>query len=293
MLIDSFLDYLRYERNYSENTIVGYGEDIAQLREYIQEENVSFDPAEVEPAQIREWVIYLMNAGYAASSVNRKLSSLRSFYRFLLRRGEVTKNPLLKIVAPKKKKALPVFYKESDMEKVLDVTNYDDDFWGCRDRLILEMFYSTGIRLSELVNLNNADVDIFSLQLKVTGKRNKQRLIPFGDVLKELILRYIDKRNEEFFGETAAFFLNKKGERLSKKSVYVLVKKNLSGVVTQKKRAPHALRHTFATAMLNGGAELGAVKDLLGHSSLAATEVYTHTTFEELKKNYKQAHPRA
>lgn len=293
MLTDSFLDYLRYERNYSEKTVLAYGEDISQLREFAQEEIGDFNPAEVTSELIREWIVSLMDKGYASTSVNRKLSSLRSFYKFLLKKKVVLVDPLRKITGPKNKKPLPSFLKENEMNRLLDDTDFGEGFEGCRDHLIIEMFYATGIRLSELIGLDDKDVDFSASLLKVTGKRNKQRLIPFGDELKEDMLEYVNVRNEQVLESGGAFFVRKNGERLYKNLVYNLVKRNLSKVVTLKKRSPHVLRHTFATTMLNNEAELGAVKELLGHSSLATTEIYTHTTFEELKKVYKQAHPRA
>ena len=293
MLTDSFLDYLRYERNYSEKTVLAYGEDISQLREFAQEEIGDFNPAEVTPELIREWIVSLMDKGYASTSVNRKLSSLRSFYKFLLKKKVILVDPLRKITGPKNKKPLPSFLKENEMNRLLDDTDFGEGFEGCRDHLIIEMFYATGIRLSELIGLDDKDVDFSASLLKVTGKRNKQRLIPFGDELKEGMLEYVNVRNEQVLESGGAFFVRKNGERLYKNLVYNLVKRNLSKVVTLKKRSPHVLRHTFATTMLNNEAELGAVKELLGHSSLATTEIYTHTTFEELKKVYKQAHPRA
>ena len=293
MLTDSFLDYLRYERNYSEKTVLAYGEDISQLREFAQEEIGDFNPAEVTPELIREWIVSLMDKGYASTSVNRKLSSLRSFYKFLLKKKVVLVDPLRKITGPKNKKPLPSFLKENEMNRLLDDTDFGEGFEGCRDHLIIEMFYATGIRLSELIGLDDKDVDFSASLLKVTGKRNKQRLIPFGDELKEGMLEYVNVRNEQVLESGGAFFVRKNGERLYKNLVYNLVKRNLSKVVTLKKRSPHVLRHTFATTMLNNEAELGAVKELLGHSSLATTEIYTHTTFEELKKVYTQAHPRA
>ena len=293
MLTDSFLDYLRYERNYSEKTVLAYGEDISQLREFAQEEIGDFNPAEVTPELIREWIVSLMDKGYASTSVNRKLSSLRSFYKFLLKKKVVLVDPLRKITGPKNKKPLPSFLKENEMNRLLDDTDFGEGFEGCRDHLIIEMFYAPGIRLSELIGLDDKDVDFSASLLKVTGKRNKQRLIPFGDELKEGMLEYVNVRNEQVLESGGAFFVRKNGERLYKNLVYNLVKRNLSKVVTLKKRSPHVLRHTFATTMLNNEAELGAVKELLGHSSLATTEIYTHTTFEELKKVYKQAHPRA
>ena len=293
MLIKSFLDYLRYERNYSEKTVLAYGEDIKQLQEFAQEEYGKFDPLEVEGELIREWIVSLMDRGYTSTSINRKLSSLRSFYKFLLRKGEVAVNPLQKITGPKNKKPLPAFLRESDMDRLLDEVDFGEGFKGCRDHMIIEMFYATGVRLSELIGLDNKDVDFSSSLIKVTGKRNKQRLIPFGEELKIAMTEYVDVRNEAVPVRTDAFFVRENGERLSRSIVENLVKRNLSKVVTLKKRSPHVLRHTFATTMLNHDAELGAIKELLGHESLATTEVYTHTTFEELKKVYNLAHPRA
>lgn len=293
MLIEAFLDYLRYERNYSDKTIKEYGTDIAQFRIFVQGEDTEFKPSEVQSGMVREWIISLMDQGLASSSVNRKLSSLRSFYKFLLKRGEVKVDPLRKTTGPKKNKPLPVFVKEVDMDKLLDETDFGEGFAGCRDRLIIETFYATGIRLSELIGLTDGDIDLIASTIKVTGKRNKQRIIPFGEELKKSLTEYFNIRSETVPVKANAFFIKENGEKLSKGLVYNIVKKNLSKVVTTKKRSPHVLRHTFATTMLNNEAELGAVKELLGHSSLAATEIYTHTTFEELKKVYKQAHPRA
>ena len=292
-LTDSFLDYLQYERNYSEETIKSYREELRQLEEFAREEIGDSAPSEVKAELVREWIVSLMDRGYTSTSINRKLSSLRSFYKFLLRKGEVAVNPLQKITGPKNKKPLPAFLRESDMDRLLDEVDFGEGFKGCRDHMIIEMFYATGVRLSELIGLDNKDVDFSSSLIKVTGKRNKQRLIPFGEELKIAMTEYVDVRNEAVPVRTDAFFVRENGERLSRSIVENLVKRNLSKVVTLKKRSPHVLRHTFATTMLNHDAELGAIKELLGHESLATTEVYTHTTFEELKKVYNLAHPRA
>ena len=292
-LTDSFLDYLQYERNYSEETIKSYREDLRQFEEFAREEIGDSAPSEVKAELVREWIVSLMDRGYTSTSINRKLSSLRSFYKFLLRKGEVCVNPLQKITGPKNKKPLPAFLRESDMDRLLDEVDFGEGFKGCRDHMIIEMFYATGVRLSELIGLDNKDVDFSSSLIKVTGKRNKQRLIPFGEELKNAMIEYVNVRNEIVQARTDAFFVRESGERLSRSIVENLVKRNLSKVVTLKKRSPHVLRHTFATTMLNHDAELGAIKELLGHESLATTEVYTHTTFEELKKVYNLAHPRA
>ena len=293
MLIKAFLDYLRLERNYSERTIVSYGTDLREFEEYLEETEAELDFTKVHADHVRNWISGLMDKGRTATSVNRKLSSLRSFYRFLLKKELVVVNPMLKIVGPKKEKPLPSFVREKDMDRLLDELSFGEGFEGCRDRVILEVFYATGVRLSELIGLNEADVDFSARLIKVTGKRNKQRLIPFGNELMEELLIYNKVRTETFPGGTEAFFVRKNGERMYPVQVYRLVKRNLSKVVTLKRRSPHVLRHTFATAMLNGNAELRAVQELLGHESLATTEIYTHATFEELKKVYEQAHPRA
>lgn len=293
LLTDSFLDYLRYERNYSDDTVKAYGEDIRQFQEFGGEGVGLQSPSEVVVDVVREWMIHLMNLGYATTSVNRKLSSLRSYYKYLLRKGEVKVDPLRKITGPKNKKNLPVFVKESEMNRLLDDEDFGEGFEGCRDHLVIAMFYATGMRLSELIGLDDGDVDFAASVIKVTGKRNKQRLIPFGEELRVEMETYVKQRDESVPVRSDAFFVRKTGERLYPNIVRKIVTRNLSKVVTVKKRSPHVLRHTFATSMLNHEAELGAIKELLGHESLATTEIYTHTTFEELKKVYNQAHPRA
>ena len=293
MLIDSFLKYLRFERNYSEKTIISYGIDLREFERYLKEVDAELDFTKVHADNVRNWIVHLMDNGCVTASVNRKLSSLRSFYRFLLRKKVISVSPLLKISGLKKKKTLPSFLKMEEMDRILDETSFGEGFEGCRDRMILEMFYATGMRLSELIGLDDADVDFSARLIKVTGKRNKQRLIPFGDELSDDLLKYIKVRDEALPEREKALFVLSNGNRMYPVAVYKLVRRNLSKVVTLKKKSPHVLRHTFATAMLNDHAELQSVKELLGHESLVTTEVYTHATFEELKKVYEQAHPRA
>jgi integrase/recombinase XerC len=294
MSIDSFLDYLRLERNYSDKTTNSYRNDLTQFEQFLKESpDYGSNVEDASPEAVREWVVWLMENGYNANSVNRKLSALRSFYKYLLKREVIQTDPMRKISCLKKSKPLPYFLKEEEANRAIDEVVYDDNFKGRRDRLIIEMFYATGIRESELIGLNDGDIDLDSMTLKVTGKRNKQRLVPFDRELKADIQQYIDVRNDEALRESDAFFTREDGRRLSASIVYSLVKKNLSKVTALKKRSPHVLRHTFATAMLNNEAELNAVKELLGHESLGTTQIYTHTTFESLKKTYKQAHPRA
>lgn len=293
MLIDSFLDYLRYERNYSGNTIEAYSKDLRQFEDYVKRNKEGiFVPEEVDAYIVRSWIVALMDEKISPVSVNRKLSSLKSFFKFLMKQGKISVNPLRLITGPKTKKPLPYFIKEKEMEMLLDGDGFGEDFEGVRDRLILEMFYDTGVRRSELVGIQDSDVDCESMQIRVTGKRNKQRLIPFAGGLKDLIQAYTEVRDREVGSGSGWFFVKKNGVQLSVNYVYRIVKDKLSEIPTLAKRSPHVLRHSFATSMLNNGAELNAVKELLGHSSLASTSVYTHTTFEELKKVY-HAHPRA
>lgn len=293
MLVDSFLDYLRYERNYSNYTIEAYSKDLRQFEEYVKLNKESvFVPGDVDADLVRSWIVSLMDEKISPVSVNRKLSSLKSFFKFLMKQGSISVNPLRLITGPKTKKPLPYFVRDKEMELLLDGDGFDEDFEGVRDRLVLEMLYDTGIRRSELIGIQDSDVDFGAMQIRVTGKRNKQRLIPFAEGLKNLIQAYTEVRNREVGSESGWFFVRKNGEQLSAGIVYTIVKKKLSEIPTLAKRSPHVLRHSFATSMLNNGAELNAVKELLGHSSLASTSVYTHTTFEELKKVY-HAHPRA
>lgn len=287
------MNYLKLERNYSDKTILSYGKDLEQFEKFLKKLDEKIKLETVDADLIRSWVIDLMDEKMAASSVNRKLSSLRSFYRYLLRKGLVQVDPVQKVTGPKKKKPLPTFVKEEDMNRLLDEVPFGDDFEGVRDKLILEVFYVTGVRRSELVALNDADIDYSASTIKVTGKRNKQRLIPFGDRLKGMLSTYQQLRDEMIPQRSEAFFVQKNGERVTAGLVYNMVKRDLSKVVTLKKRSPHVLRHSFATNMLNNRASLGAVKELLGHERLTTTEIYTHTTFEELKKEYEHAHPRA
>ena len=290
---EPFLDYLLYERNYAQGTVVNYKHDVGELQAFIEQENGDLSPAEVNAKLSRPWIVSLMDRGYKASTVNRKLSSIRSYFKFLLRKGELKADPSHVLSRLKTPKRLPVFLKESEMDRLLDDVDFGEGFEGCRDRMVIEMFYATGMRLSELVGIDDKDVDFYSSVIKVLGKRNKQRLIPFGKELEESMKHYAHARDEALPGHEGAFFVGKNGKRLSRATVARIVKRNLSKVTAVKKKSPHVLRHTFATVMLNHEAELGAIKALLGHESLATTEVYTHATFEELKKVYNQAHPRA
>lgn len=297
MLIDRFLQYIKYEKGYSSHTFVSYETDLSQFKKFVTErcgvEASALD--KVDSYLVREWIVSMMEAGMSASSVNRKLSTLKSFYAYLCKQGVVKKSPMGQVVSPKAKKRLPHFLREDEMSDMLSGSEqiFDEGFEGVRDELIMETFYTLGIRLSELVGLKDTDVDLQAQTVLVNGKRNKQRYVPFGEPLKNSILAYLSIRDKEVPNRSGSFFVRPSGEALYPMLVYRVVHKYITVVSSLSKRSPHVLRHTFATAMLNNGAELEAVKELLGHASLAATEVYTHTTFEQLQKNYKLAHPRA
>ena len=293
MFIESFLRYLQYEKNYSSHTVESYSNDISQFKYFVFGEEI-LDPKTVDSVWIRRWMVSLMNEGYSPLSVNRKLSSLKSFFKYLCKYKHIETSPVKNLRGPKVNKPLPHFVKDLDMSKLLSEWGETNPFEGERDKAILDVFYTTGIRCAELVGLKNEDVDFHAKLIKVNGKRDKQRLIPFSDNLKEVMQSYLNIRNETIDSpENNAFFVRKNGKKLSNAIVYSIVNKRLSDIPNLSKRSPHVLRHTFATSMLNNGADLNAVKELLGHASLSSTEVYTHTTFEELKKAYHQAHPRA
>ncbi|MBO4906276.1 MAG: tyrosine recombinase [Bacteroidaceae bacterium] len=293
MSIKPFLDYMRYERGLSEKTVEAYRDDLKAFEAFYKglEQTLTWDT--VDSDVVREWMVDMMERGQKSTSVNRRLSALRSCYRFMLSRGMVGKDPVHNIVSPKKERPLPSFVREQDMDALLDnKLAFPDNFEGCRDRLIIEMFYQTGIRLSELIGLNIEDVNVTARSIKVTGKGDKQRIVPFGEKLLYLINIYKEQRDRLVaICDAEAFFLNSKGRRVNARTLQNRVRQQLSLVTTQSKKSPHVLRHSFATAMLNHDANLQSVKELLGHSRLSTTEIYTHTTFEELKKVYQNAHP--
>ena len=292
-MIDMFLDYLRLERNYSPMTVISYRKDLEAFERFCQELDPQITWESVDTDVVRDWMEDMMDKGNAASSVNRRISALRSFYRFALRCGLVSKDPVHGLQGPRRQKPLPQFLKESEMEQLLDPAMWTDGYEDVLARTLIVTFYETGIRLSELTGRDDRDVDDVTCEPKVTGKRNKQRIIPFGKELEETLAAYRCVRDARTGDSSPTLFRTEKGERITNAQVRALVKKNLSKVSTLKKRTPHVLRHTFATAMLNHEAGLESVKKLLGHESLSTTEIYTHTTFEQLKKVYKNAHPRA
>ncbi len=294
MKTEDFLNYLRYERNRSELTVRRYGQCLRDFESYFKNRDSQLSWESVDSDVIRDWMESMMDKGDMASTVNNSLSAVRSFFRFALARGLVKSDPAHAVKGPKKQKPLPYFVREADMDRLIDLPQmWGDQYKDIRARTIIILFYETGIRLAELVGLNDEDVDFVSHQLKVTGKRNKQRIIPFGQELEQTLRHYMAMRDELPLHDKQALIQNDKGERMSRFQVEGIVKRCLSKVTTQKKRSPHVLRHSFATAMLNNGAGLESVQKLLGHESVATTEIYTHTTFEQLKKVYENAHPRA
>ncbi len=292
-MIEEFLNYLKFEKNRSQLTVSSYAEDLKLFEAYFRNLDSQLSWESVDSDIIRDWMESMMDKGNNATSINRRLSALRSLYRFALVRGLVSRDPARMVRGPKKAKPLPQFLKENEMDDLLDRMVTGAGFKEVRARAILALFYETGIRLSELTGLDDQAVDFDRCQIKVLGKRDKQRIIPFGEELREALLLYIKVRNGQVSQTGDALFVTEKGERMNGDQVRYLVKKYLSEGCTLKKRSPHVLRHTFATAMLNHKAGLESVKKLLGHESLSTTEIYTHTTFEQLKREYKNAHPRA
>ncbi len=292
-MIALFLKYLQYEKNYSFHTVLSYRNDLSEFSQFVNAESGDFNPLEINTKIIRHWIVSLVENGLSPRSVNRKISSLKSFYRFLNRRKITDINPVKKIESLKTDKKLPFFFKESELETVLIDENENTDFESCRNRMIIAMFYETGIRLSELIEMKESDVDLSAKNITVLGKRNKQRIIPFGNRLYDDIVAYKKMKDEQIGSSSHYFYVRKNGEKMYSKLVYQIVHDIMSTQSSLSKRSPHVLRHTFATSILNGGADINAVKELLGHASLAATQVYTHTTFEQLRNIYKQAHPRA
>jgi len=292
-MMKEFLQYLQYEKNYSSHTVLSYNTDLIQFCNFLNVESSQFNPNSVSSQQIQQWVLSLMSDDLSSRSLSRKISTLKSFWHFLLARGYSKQNPTLKIILPKTKKPIPAFFKENEMNAVLDNSLKPEDFEHIRNRLILETFYLTGIRLSELLNIENKDIDLSVGTIRVIGKRNKQRIIPIDKSLINDIERYIALRNESIDTFGSYLFVRNNGKKMYPKMLYNIVHESMSEVSSLHKRSPHVLRHTFATSLLNGGADINAVKELLGHSSLSATQVYTHTSFEELYNIYKHAHPRA
>lgn len=294
---ERFLDYLRFEKRSSVHTVTAYEIDLRQFSDYLAEQYQLTDLTEATHMIVRSWIVSLMEAGIDPRSVNRKITTLRTLYRFLIKTGRMQRSPMLKVQAPKTKKKLPEYIDEKKMEQLLQIEGEQPaDFMHFRNYLIIDFFYRTGVRLSEMIQLKVSDVNLYNLTITVLGKRNKVRQIPITLGFKSLIADYLGQR-KKFIGEMGTehpyFFVDNKGNQMSPGFVYTTVKNSISQVSTGQKRSPHVLRHSFATAMLNHGADINAIKELLGHSSLAATQVYTHNSIEKLKEIYKQAFPKA
>ncbi len=291
--IKNFIDYIRFEKRYAENTCIAYQNDLSEFQQFIENKFEVFSPDKVEQSFIRTWVHSFVSNKAVSTTIHRKISSVKSYYKYLLRNNIVSNNPLLTILLPKKLKRLPVFIDENKMSiGQTQINNELSTYQLLLQKLIMELFYQTGIRRNELVNLFFKNIDLHKQQIKVMGKRSKERVIPFGNDLKELISDYIAEKEKNNLPDEYLLY-KEDGKRIYDKWVYLLVNRELNAVTTLKKKSPHILRHSFATHLLNNGAEITSVKDLLGHTSLAATQVYTHNTIEKLKTTYKKAHPRA
>ncbi len=288
-----FLQYIQYIKHYSPHTVQSYRKDLEQFFLFCSLDAAA-DETCIDHHQIRGWIVELMESGNSARTTNRKISSLKAYFRYLLKEGILISNPVAKVLTPKSDKKLPVFVNEKQMNTLIDDISFGDDFSGIRNRTIIETFYNTGARRAELINMRISDVDISQQQIKVLGKRNKERIIPLSRGFYEVLEKYMSAREVAYPGsEEDWLFLTGSGKKLYPRMVNRIVTRFLSMVTTADKKSPHVLRHTFATHMLNQGADLNAIKELLGHANLSATEVYTHNTFEKLKSVYKQAHPRA
>ena len=291
--IDSFLDYLKCELNRSQMTVESYKEDLDLFEDYFRSESCSLSWEAVDADVIRNWMERMMDEGNKATTVARRLSALKSFYRYALVRGLVKTDPAHSIRGPKQEKPLPQFLKEKEMDTLLERLSREKSFDGLRERAIIMTFYETGVRLAELIGLDDKSVDFVNREIKVLGKGGKQRIVPFGDELEKTLREYMQVRDSQIEKRTQALFLSNKGMRMPRASVQRMVRNALAEVCSLKKKSPHVLRHTFATAMLNHDAGIESLKKMLGHAKLSTTEIYTHTTFEQLKRVYTEAHPRA
>jgi len=292
--IQSFLDYLKYEKRYSPHTIISYENDLHDFSGYIDRLYGEVVLKDITHAYVRGWLAELKQNGLAAKSLNRKISSLRSFFKYQLRTGRLDTSPMTKVIAPKNAKRLPVFIKEAETKELLQrLSNASEDWKSLNAKMLIALFYTTGMRLSELINLKEKQLDLKRSQVKVLGKGNKERIIPIGNDMVKNIEDYRQQKKKHFENTEDALLVTEKGKKLYPKYAYLLVKHYLEEAATLEKKSPHVLRHTFATHLMNAGADLNAVKELLGHSSLASTQVYTHNTIEKLKNVYKKAHPKA
>ena len=291
---ESFLNYIKNEKRYALNTIIAYNKDIEQFYSFLSANYQTNDVLNVNHLMIKSWLVNLMENKISPRTINRKITTLKTFFKFLKKERIIAETPMNKIISPKTNKRIPVFVEKEKMNQLFDIITFENNYIDQRNKIIIELFYATGIRLTELVNIQIKDVDIYNSQLKVSGKRNKERIIPFSNKLKVILTQYIQLRTITFPDiQETSFFLTEKGEKIYQKLVYRIVNYYLSIVTTISKKSPHVLRHTFATHMLDNGADLNAIKEILGHANLSATQIYTHNTIEKLKTIYKQAHPKA
>jgi integrase/recombinase XerC len=286
-----FIDYVKFEKRYSVHTVIAYQNDLEEFLLFTKEKYEEVDPARISASIIRSWLASLREHPIQPRSINRKLSTLRSWYKFLLKNKKVEVNPLQKILPPKSGKRLPVFVERIPMDRLLHQVEFPDTFEGHTQRLIIDLLYATGIRRSELINLKNADIDRSAKTIKVLGKGSKERIIPISAELLSRMDAYQEEKEQMGFDQVSFLLVTKKGKKLYPEYVYRSVKKYLGLVTTLEKKSPHVLRHTFATHLVNNGADLNAIKELLGHANLSATQIYTHNTIEQLKTVYEQAHP--
>ena len=294
MMVEGFLKYLQYEKRFSVHTIDAYKVDLEQFGVFLQSQYEIVDPAIIQHIHIRSWAVSLMEQKYSASSIRRKLSTLKSYFRFLQREQVITRSPMLQVSLPKLGKRLPSVVPEQYLEQMLNAIDPADDYEKFRNQLVVELCYLTGMRRGELLNLKVSDLNLSAFTIKVLGKGNKERLIPISHAMATLLRRYLDVRQQTFPNTSElALLLTKDGKAAYPKLIYRIVKEALSTITTQEKRSPHVLRHSFATHLSDHGADLNAIKELLGHSSLAATQIYTHHSIERLKKIYQQAHPKS
>lgn len=294
LLLQPFFDYLKFEKRYSKHTLAAYETDLVSFFDFLIIQFGEMPVEQISHTFIRSWLASLKDEGLSAKSINRKISSLKSFFKYEVKIGVLKQTPMAKVTAPKIEKRLPQFVADGDMVKLFDGTEFPDTWDGRTDRLLLQLFYQTGMRLSEAIGLKETSVNFANGTLKVLGKGNKERVIPVQLQLLKVLQDYLEKKQNEFTGGMAeSLLVDKEGKPLQPRKVYTSVRRYLNGITTIEKRSPHILRHSFATHLMNNGADLNAVKELLGHSSLAATQVYTHNTIEKLKSVHKKAHPRA
>ena len=292
-MLELFIKYIQYERKFSEHTVREYENDISLFEEFLRTSLSNVDPFTATSKDVRAWVLYLLNKGESKTTIHRRISTLKSFYKYYIKNGSISKNPAQNVLLPKKPKRIPYFLEEAQIDNLFAAIDFPDTFQGERDKMIIMMLYLSGIRRAELMSIKKTDFDSNRNNIIVTGKRNKQRVLPLPQWFSFHLGEYIKIRDKTFGLDNDYLFVTDKGKPLYDKFVYLVVRKYLDQITTMLKRSPHTLRHTFATHMLNAGADLNAIKELLGHSSLAATQVYTHSSFEKLKKTYKQTHPRS